>query len=111
MPTERQLVALGLVVRRHRENRKLTQEAFATDLGMGQSYYGAVERGQRNMTLWNLFRIAEGLGLTAAQLLRESDQLDLAKASKQPPRPPRRGRPPGRGHRSRTTAGALPPRS
>ena len=108
MPSDRQLLALGLVVRRHREGRKLTQEAFATDLDMGQGYYGAVERGQRNMTLWNLFRIAEGLGTTAAQLLREADQLDLAKALKQPPNPPRRGRPPGRGHRSRTTAGTLP---
>jgi transcriptional regulator with XRE-family HTH domain len=101
MPTNRQFLALGLVIRRHREDMKQTQEAFATDQGMGQSYYGAIERGNHNLTLWNFFRIAEGLGVTAAQLLREAEQLDVAKALKLPPRPPRRGRPPGSGRRSK----------
>jgi len=101
MPTDRQFLALGLVIRRHREDQKLTQEAFATDQGMNPSYYGLIERGHHNLTLWNLYRIAEGLDVPAAQLLREADQLDLAKALKQPPRPPRRGRPPGSGRRQR----------
>ena len=57
-----------------------TQEAFATDLDMGQSYYGAVAREQRNMTLWNLFRIAEALGTTAAQPLRAAGRPALAAA-------------------------------
>jgi len=101
MPTDRQFLAIGLVIRRHRENQKLTQESFATDQGMSQSYYGAIERGQHNLTLWNFFRIAEGLGVTPAQLLAEADQLDVAKVLKQGPRPPRRGRPPGSGRRQR----------
>lgn len=101
MPTDRQFLALGLVIRRHREDQKLTQEAFATDQGLSTSYYSAIERGQHNLTLWNFFRIAEGLGVSAVQLLREADQLDLTKALKQPPRPPRRGRPPGSGRRAR----------
>lgn len=97
MPEESQFVALGLVIRRHRQALKLTQEAFAHRTGLGQSYYAHLERGNHNVTLWNLLRIAEGLDVPASQLLRESENLDLIQALRQPPSPPRRGRPAGSG--------------
>jgi transcriptional regulator with XRE-family HTH domain len=99
MPTDRQLVALGLVIRRRRENLKISQEAFAASRHMGHSYYNAVERGNHNLTLWNLFRIAEGLGVSATQLLHEAEHLNVDEALQQPPQPPRRGRPRGSGRR------------
>jgi transcriptional regulator with XRE-family HTH domain len=88
-------VALGLVIRRHREDNKFTQEGFAHENGLTQSYYGKIERGDHNLTLWNLMRIAEGLGVPPSKLLREAEKMNLEHALKRPPQPPRRGRPPG----------------
>jgi transcriptional regulator with XRE-family HTH domain len=95
MPPDRVFVALGLVIRRHREDGRFTQEAFANANSLGLSYYSKIERGDHNLTLANFLRIAHGLDLPASTLLREAERLDLQKALKRPPNPPRRGRPPG----------------
>jgi len=99
MTHEELFLALGLVIRRRREDLKLTQEAFAHDNGMSQSYYGKLERGDHNLTLWNFLRVAQGLDLPASKLLRDAEKLDLQRALLAAPRPPRRGRPPGSGRR------------
>lgn len=95
MIPEHLFVALGLVIRSQRERLKLTQEAFAHDNGMTQSYYGKIERGDHNLTLWNLLRISKGLEIPPSKLLRDAERLDLQRALKEAPRPPRRGRPRG----------------
>lgn len=95
MTPDNLFIALGLVIRRHREDRKLTQEAFAHENGLTQSYYGKIERGDHNLTLWNLLRIAQGLGLQLSKLLRDAEKLNVAQALAKGPNPPRRGRPPG----------------
>jgi transcriptional regulator with XRE-family HTH domain len=99
MTPDRLFIALGLVIRRYREDHKFTQEAFANAHGMSQSYYGKVERGDHNLTLWNFARIAEGLGLPASKLLRDAEGLDIERALKRGPRPPSRGRPIGSGRK------------
>jgi transcriptional regulator with XRE-family HTH domain len=81
---------------RRRERLGLTQEAFADSVGLHTPYYGQIERGRQNVTLWNLQRVAAGLDVSVASLLKSAEGLDLAKASKTPHRPPRVGRPPGR---------------
>ncbi len=96
MSPDQLFIALGLAIRRRRENLKLSQERFADDNGMSASYYGKIERGDHNLTLWNYFRIAEGLNVSAWQLLKEAENLDLHKALQRPHRPPQVGRPPGR---------------
>lgn len=90
---------LGLVIRRHREALVLTQEEFADAHGFNVPYYGAVERGVQNLTLLNLARLARGLGVMPSVLLKQAEDLDLARAIQEPPRPPRRGRPKGSSRR------------
>lgn len=87
---------LGLVIRRRRERLGLTQEEFADSVGLHTPYYGQVERGRQNVTLWNLQRLAAGLDVAVSDLLKAAERLDLAKSLQTPHRPPRMGRPRGR---------------
>ncbi|MCX6027092.1 MAG: helix-turn-helix transcriptional regulator [Chloroflexi bacterium] len=64
---------LGRAVRRLRKVAGYSQESFADQCGVHRTYMGAVERGQTNISLDNIERIARGLHLTAAQLLAEAD--------------------------------------
>jgi transcriptional regulator with XRE-family HTH domain len=65
---------LGKAVRRLREARDFSQEGFADHVGVHRTYMGAVERGEQNISLANLERIAKALGLPAWELLREAEQ-------------------------------------
>ena len=62
--------ALGGAIRATRVEQGLTQEAFAIRAGIDRSYLGAVERGEFNVTVDTLARIADGLGVPAWELLR-----------------------------------------
>lgn len=61
--------ALGRAIREVRVERGFTQESFATHAGMDRSYYGAIERGEFNVTLSTIYKIADGLGVGAGELL------------------------------------------
>ena len=63
---------LGRNLRRYREERGLSQEAFADVLGVHRTYMGGVERGERNLTLKSVERIAGTLSLDPLALLGES---------------------------------------
>jgi len=65
---------LGRAVRRLRKEAGYSQESFADRCGVHRTYMGAVERGQTNISLDNIERVARGLHLTAAQLLAEADR-------------------------------------
>ena len=60
---------LGANLRAYRETRQLSQEAFADACGLHRTYMGALERGERNLTLRTLERIAALLGVDALDLL------------------------------------------
>jgi len=60
---------IGHNLRRHRETLGLSQEQFAELLGVHRTYMGAVERGERNMTLQTVERLAEQLHLDALSLM------------------------------------------
>jgi transcriptional regulator with XRE-family HTH domain len=49
--------------RAYREADGLSQEAFADVLGVHRTYMGGIERGERNLTLRSVERIAERLGV------------------------------------------------
>lgn len=66
------LVALGGVIRALRMRLELSQEAFADEAGLDRSYLGGIERGEHNLALINLMKIASALGITAAQLLQKA---------------------------------------
>lgn len=62
------LVALGQQIRTVRQQRGISQEDFAAEAGLGRSYYGGIERGERNVAALNLMRIAATLGVEAGDL-------------------------------------------
>ncbi len=65
---------LGRVVRRLRREAGYSQESFADKCKVHRTYMGAVERGETNISLDNLERIAKALNLTPGQLLLEVDK-------------------------------------
>ncbi len=63
-----QLVLLGKQIRALRKANGFSQEGFASEVGIDRSYYGGIERGERNVAALNLFRIAEALGVQVGEL-------------------------------------------
>ncbi len=61
-------IALGSAIRAARKERGYTQEAFAAEADIDRSYYGAVERGEFNLTVDTIAKIAAGLKLTVSEL-------------------------------------------
>jgi transcriptional regulator with XRE-family HTH domain len=62
---------LGRNLRACRLAKGLSQEAFADLLGIHRTYIGGLERGERNVTLRTVERIAGRLGADASRLLRD----------------------------------------
>ena len=65
--------AFGRNVRKFRGIRGLSQERLAQLSGLHRTYIGAIERGERNITLLNAQRIASALNLTLAELVGLQD--------------------------------------
>lgn len=65
---------LGRAVRRLRREAGYSQESFADRCKVHRTYMGSVERGETNISLDNLERIAKALGLTAGELLVEAEK-------------------------------------
>jgi transcriptional regulator with XRE-family HTH domain len=63
---------LGRNLRSVRRAKGLSQEAFADVLQIHRTYMGGLERGERNITLKTVERIAGALGVDPAELLSES---------------------------------------
>jgi len=63
---------LAVNLRRLRGTLGLSQEKFAEQCGLHRTYVGAIERGERNVTLKTLEHIAQALGVEPAQLLKRS---------------------------------------
>ena len=53
--------------------RGISQEDFAAEAGLGRSYYGGVERGERNVSALNLMRIADALSVEVGELFPMKD--------------------------------------
>jgi transcriptional regulator with XRE-family HTH domain len=64
---------VGRNIRRLRRERGLSQEDLAAEIGVHRTYMGGVERGERNLTLRSLERLAERLGVSPLSLLDGSD--------------------------------------
>ena len=62
------LVALGAKIRTIRQAKGFSQEAFAAEANLDRSYYGGVERGERNIAALNLMQIAQVLGVEVGEL-------------------------------------------
>lgn len=68
------LLKLGENIRQHRLARGLSQERLAELTSLHRTYVGGVERGERNIGLLNLARLARALGVSLSDLVRGVDQ-------------------------------------
>lgn len=64
-------VQFGRVLRLRRSKLKVSQEAFADMCGLDRTYIGGIERGERNVALVNLEKIARALQISLSELFRE----------------------------------------
>ena len=58
-------------LRRERRALRLTQEQFASRCGLHRTYIGAIERGERNITLQTLQTVANALDMEPSTLLQK----------------------------------------
>ncbi|HEY7339470.1 MAG TPA: helix-turn-helix transcriptional regulator [Ktedonobacterales bacterium] len=65
------LQIFGKTVRDIRRQRGLSQEHLADLCNLHRTYLGGIERGERNVGLLNILRIAEALGVPPHELFRD----------------------------------------
>lgn len=58
----------GLAIKKLREETGVSQEKFALSIGMDRTYYASVEAGKRNISLQNIYKIAEGFNISVSAL-------------------------------------------
>lgn len=69
-PISEAAATFGARVRARRQELGKSQEQLAEDSDLHWSYLGQVERGTRNITLHNILKIAEVLGVDPGELVR-----------------------------------------
>lgn len=63
------LIQLGDKIREERKKLEMSQEELAFASGLDRSYMGGVERGERNVAVINLCKIAKALNTSPGSLL------------------------------------------
>lgn len=63
---------LGSAIRVRRTALNCSQDSFADLIKMHRAYYSAIERGERNVTLHTICRVARGLGVSIRQLMEDA---------------------------------------
>lgn len=69
-------VDFGNRIRELRTKTGLSQEKFALKIGMDRTYYASVESGRRNISLINIEKIADGLGVSLNELFAFNKEND-----------------------------------
>jgi transcriptional regulator with XRE-family HTH domain len=67
--------AFGQAIRELREERGISQEAFALRCSIDRSHYGGMERGERNPSLTSVFKIADSLGVCPSEIHARAERL------------------------------------
>jgi len=63
-------VRFGRTIRKRRKRLGLSQEEFADRCALDRSYMGGIERGERNVSLVNIRKVAAGLEISLSELFR-----------------------------------------
>jgi len=71
---DRVQVAWGKAVRKFRLGCGVSQERLAELVGLHRTYIGDVERGERNISLVNMWKLADALGIKLSRLIREMEK-------------------------------------
>jgi len=64
------LIKFGNKIREERLKRGYSQEAFAELIGVHRTYIGMIERAEKNITLRNIKKIADALGMNLESLFK-----------------------------------------
>jgi len=65
------LSQFGLVVRSRRKQLGLSQEELATQADLHRTYIGMIERGEKNITLLNIEKLAHALGCPISAMFED----------------------------------------
>ena len=65
------LKSFGQQIKKLRLERKLSQEAFAEIVGVHRTYIGMIERGEKNITLENISKLAKAFGISISCLFSD----------------------------------------
>jgi transcriptional regulator with XRE-family HTH domain len=63
-------IRFGKTVRQRRHKLGVSQEEFADMCGLDRTYIGGIDRGERNVALVNIEKIAKALRITLSELFR-----------------------------------------
>lgn len=61
---------IGARIRELRTQLGISQEKFANKIGMDRTYFASVELGKRNISIVNIEKIANGLGVSLSKLFQ-----------------------------------------
>lgn len=64
-------LVFGEIIRAERVKQSIAQDQFALFANIDRSYYGKLERGERQPSLALILRIAVGLGIPASKILEQ----------------------------------------
>lgn len=64
--------SVGEALREERELAGYAQEEFAKLIKMHRTYYSAIERGEKNLTVGTLKRICDGLGVSMSSIMKSA---------------------------------------
>jgi transcriptional regulator with XRE-family HTH domain len=67
-------VRLGQAIARFRKDAGFSQEAFADFVGVHRTYMGTIERGEKNIGIRSVEKIAKALKMSAGDLLNQADR-------------------------------------
>jgi len=62
---------VGLNIKKYREKKDLSQERLAFEADLHRAYIGQIERGEKNIGLQNLEKIAKALGIRISDLFKK----------------------------------------
>ena len=68
---QEKLVAFGLRLKKHRLDKNLSQEELAALCELHRTYISSAERGERNISLINIYKIASALKISPMKLVTD----------------------------------------
>lgn len=69
------LIKIGNIIQKLRKSKGFSQEEFAAEAGLARTYMGRVERGEQNISIQNLIKIAIVLRVDVGDLVPKITQL------------------------------------